>query len=334
MASLQDIATKVGVSKGTVSLVLSGKAGKRVSATTREAVIQAAREMNYQINEVARSLRTGRTKIIGVIVTDISNEFFGSLTLYIQQEAKKYGYLVITANSNENTLELNDIVNLLINKKVDGLIVVPTVNGQKILQNILDKGIPLVQVDRYYKGIDADYVGVNNYGTSVNAIQNLITIGCRRIGMICYDLNLNVLKERRQAYIDVLKNNQMLDMTLVKDIQYDEQENQIKDAVIQLLGGENRVDAVFFCSRRVFITAIKYINFFGIQLNKNQHLVCFDEVEGLLSSQGKIHFIKQPIQELAIKSLHLLIDKINGSKDCGNYLFEARETTPGDQRNS
>jgi len=330
MASLQDIATKVGVSKGTVSLVLSGKSGKRVSPATREAVIEAAREMNYQINEVARSLRTGKTKIIGVIVTDISNEFFGRLAFYIQEEAKKYGYLVITANSNESKQELDNLVTMLINKKVDGFIIVPTEDGQEILQHILDKEIPLVQIDRYCKGIDADYVGINNYGITVNAIQNLVTAGNSRIGMICYDLNLNAMRERRQGYIDVLKNHQLLDRSLIKDIQYDQQENQIKDAMIELLDKTNPIDSIFFCSRRIFITAMKYISLLGLELSDSQHLLCFDEVDGLLSNHGKIHYIKQPVENLGTKSLHLLMEKINGSKDYGNYLFEATEVTSSD----
>lgn len=87
--SMQDIADKLGVSKGTVSLVLSGKAKSgRVSEKTCQKVKQLAAEMNYYPNEIARSLTTGRTMSIGVIVTDISNEFFGNLTFHIQERAK------------------------------------------------------------------------------------------------------------------------------------------------------------------------------------------------------------------------------------------------------
>lgn len=97
---MQDIADRLGVSKGTVSLVLSGKSKNRVGEELRKKVISTAESMDYHVNEVARSLRTGKTNTVGVIVTDISNEFFGKLSYCIQERAKKFGYLVLIANSN------------------------------------------------------------------------------------------------------------------------------------------------------------------------------------------------------------------------------------------
>ncbi|MDR3266112.1 MAG: LacI family transcriptional regulator, partial [Tannerella sp.] len=140
--SMQDIANKLGVSKGTVSLVLSGKAkDNRVSEAMSKKVKQTAQEMNYRLNEVARSLRTGQTKSIGVIVTDISNEFFGLLTYHIQEQAKRYGYMVITTNTNENLEEFESMVATMLNKKVDGFIIVPVEKGRHVAENILQNRV-------------------------------------------------------------------------------------------------------------------------------------------------------------------------------------------------
>lgn len=323
MASLQDIADKVGVSKGTVSLVLNGKSGNRVSPTTQELIKKTACEMHYQINEVARSLRTGITKIIGVIVTDISNEFFGRLTFYIQEEAKKYGYLVIIANSNENVGEMDSIVNKLINKKVDGFIVVPTGDCQSILQKVINAHIPLVQIDRYCKGIEADYVGVNNYGNSVRAVESLIAKGCRRIGLISYGLDISVMKERRQGYVDVMNSHHLLDESLIREIRFENQEEQIEQVVMEFIENVKPLDAIFFCSRRIFITSIKEITKLKWDVAGKHCLLCFDEVEGMLSSSYDIQYVKQPIQALGVKAFNLLLDKIHGGTDYGNYLFDA-----------
>ena len=139
--SIQDIADKLGVSKGTVSLVLSGKAeGSRISDEMSKKVKETAEEMNYQPNEIARSLSTGKTMTIGVIVTDISNEFFGNLTFHIQEQAKKYGYTVITTNTNESLDEFSNAVTTLLNKQVDGIIFVPVDNGRQIAENEKQQG--------------------------------------------------------------------------------------------------------------------------------------------------------------------------------------------------
>lgn len=321
---MQDIADKLGVSRGTVSLVLSGKSKNRVSNAVREKVLATATEMNYQINELARSLRTGYTKTIGVVVTDISNEYFGKLTFYIQEEAKKYGYLVLTVNTNENDKELNAIVGMLINKKVDGMIVVPTENCFRVLKNVVDAKIPLVQLDRFCLGLSADYVGVNNYGTSVNAVKSLIDRGHRKIGMINFNLNLTALKERSRGYIDTLKNNNILDDSLIKNIDYDRQEVEINQAMYNFVCGSNVVDAIYFTSRRVFAVGLKELIHLKIPFPKKIHVLCFDEVETLLSSPIHIDYIEQPIKEMGTKAFDLLLDKIKGNQENGNYLFEAK----------
>lgn len=148
MVLMKDIAEAVGVSNATVSLVLGGKSGSRVSESVKNKVLQTAKEMGYHSNDLARSLRTGRTNLISVIVTDISNDFFGKMSFYIQEEAKKYGYLVITANTNESDSELESIIHVLISKKVDGVIVVPTQNCKEMLEDVIKSGTPVVQIDR------------------------------------------------------------------------------------------------------------------------------------------------------------------------------------------
>lgn len=175
---MQDIADRLGISRGTVSLVLSGKAkADRVSAETSLKVKQMASKMNYYPNDIAPSLTTGVTMTIGVIVTDISNEFFGNLTFNILEGAKRYGYSVITTNTNESLEEFNNAVTVLINKQADGIILVPVDGGQKVVERIIDRHIPMVQIDRFYSEIDASHVTVDNYKASLEATELLMQKG-------------------------------------------------------------------------------------------------------------------------------------------------------------
>lgn len=321
---MQDIADKLGLSKGTVSLVLSGKAkGSRVSEETSKKVIQMAEEMNYQPNEIARSLSTGKSMSIGVVVTDISNEFFGNLTFHIQEQAKKYGYTVITSNTNESLEEFRNAIATLLNKQVDGIILVPVDEGQEMVLKIMKRNLPMVQIDRYYPGIKANYIIIDNYKVSRNVIEVLIGKGLRRIAVVCYDINLNALTERRQGYIDALTHHKLLDTALIKNINYENQEEEIKQAIIDLKNNPDKVDAIFFCSRKVFITGVKYMHREGIKIPEQMEVVCFDEIDSFSITNMPITYIKQPIRQMGEKAVDILMEQMSGSGDVNEYVFDA-----------
>lgn len=323
--SLQDIANQLGVSKGTVSLVLSGKAkGGRISEETCRKVKEMAEKMNYQPNEIARSLSTGMTMSIGVIVTDISNEFFGRLTFHIQEQAKKYGYTVISTNSNENLQDFEDAVSILLNRQIDGIIMVPVDGGQKIAQRVIDRHVPLVQIDRCYPDFLANYIIIDNYRSSSEITKLLIQKGCRRIAVVCYDINLNALIERQRGCTDMLKQYGLFDESLVKPIAYENQEEEIKQTIIDLHKAPQKVDAIFFCSRRVFITGVKYMYEERIKIPEDIQVVCFDKIETFSIANIPIHYIEQPIREIGEKAVDILMEQINGSKAIQQYTLEAQ----------
>ena len=126
--SLKDIAEAAGVSTALVSFVLNGKEKEyRVGEKTAQRILKIANEMNYQPNLAAKSLRSGKTKTIGLVVSDISNPFFSQLARVLEDEAARKGYTVLFGSSDENKDKMNRIVGNLINKGVDGLIIVPCI---------------------------------------------------------------------------------------------------------------------------------------------------------------------------------------------------------------
>ncbi len=312
---IQDIANRLGLSKGTVSLVLNGKAEEgRISEATCRKVLEAAAEMRYQPNAIARSLSTGKTMSIGVVVTDISNEFFGYLTYYIQKQARKYGYSVIIANSNENLNDFNDAVTALLGRQTDGILLVPVDGGENIVRRIVDQNVPLVQVDRYYPDLAFNYIIVNNYESSVEATEELIKKGCRRIAVVCYGFQ-NTLIERKQGCIDTLKRYGLLDYGIIKDIDFAHQEEDIRQAILDLKNCREKVDAIYFCSRRVFTIGLKYIYQEGIRIPEDMQLFCFDRVDFFSIMNVPINYIEQPVQEIAEQAVDILMKKIKNPTD-------------------
>ena len=322
---MQNIADNLGVSKGTVSLVLSGKAiGSRVSEEMCRKVKKMAENMNYQPNEIARSLSTGMTKSIGVVVTDISNEFFGHLTFHIQEQAKKYGYTVITTNTNERLDEFENTITILLNKQIDGIIIVPVDNGLKVAEKIINRRVPMVQIDRFYPDINANYIIVDNYKTSAEVTELLIKKGCHRIATVCYDINLNALLERQLGCTDMLKRYGLFDPELIKNIDYQNQDEDIRQAIVNLKNNPQKVDAIFFCSRKVFIAGVKYMYQEGIRIPEDMQVICFDKIETFSIANIPINYIEQPIKEMGEKAVDILIEQINGSTRIQQYKFEAK----------
>ncbi|HHU27014.1 MAG TPA: LacI family transcriptional regulator [Bacteroidales bacterium] len=294
-----------------------------MSEKTADRVKKMAAEMHYYPNDIARSLSTGTTMTIGVIVTDISNEFFGNLTFHIQEQAKKYGYTVITTNTNERLDEFDNAITTLMNKQVDGIVLVPVAGGQEIVERVIKKQVPVVQVDRFFPGIDASYIVVDNYKVSKKAIELLVHKGYRKIASICYDMNVNALVERRNGYIDALERNELLDRSLIKNIDYENQEKQIEQAVIDLKNNPEKVEAVFFCSKRVFTIGMNYIHREGVKIPEDMEVLCFDKIDAFSIIDYPIHYIEQPIQEMGEKAVDILMGQIDGRKNAVHLVLDA-----------
>jgi len=317
---MQDIADRLNISKSTVSLVLSGKSAGRVSDPVRDLVLRTAREMDYHLNELARSLRVGSSNLISVIVTDISNEFFGQMTFHIQEEAKKAGYLVLTINSNESDEEFEQMSRILISKKVDGIIAVPTPGGAGAMKMILDQKVPLVTVDRYCEGLDADYVGVDNYEAAKSAMQQLLSEGFRKVSMVRLDLDIPPLNERERGYVDAMREAGLESNIDIHRIRFGEgQEEDLSNAKETLLAA----DAVFYTSHRVFTEAMIMASREG-GIPAGQCVLCFDDVRPYMNGNSDIRYVEQPVADIARKSFELLLAKIHGETSNGRYVFPTR----------
>ena len=150
--TIKDIATEAGVSIALVSFVMNNKAdGKdtyRVNKETAQRILEVAQKLNYQPNNAARTLRSGKTNTIGVIVSDISNKFFADIARCIENHAYKHKYTVLFGSTDENPQKLENLIEVFRNKGIDGLIVVPCEGADEIIRDIAHQNIPLVLLDR------------------------------------------------------------------------------------------------------------------------------------------------------------------------------------------
>ncbi|MDD2797635.1 MAG: LacI family DNA-binding transcriptional regulator [Bacteroidales bacterium] len=314
---LKDIAEKLGVSIATVSLALNDTEKKgRISEDVIQKIRSLALEMDYQPNNIARSLRMGRSKTIGLIVADISNSFFGTLSFYIQEYAEKKGYAVIIGNSNEQDDKLNTTINILRSRQVDGLIVVPTANSENIIAEYTKSKFPIILIDRYLPKLTTSYVVIDNYKASYDATLLLISRGCKNIALIAYKNELSNMYDRKLGCIDALKQAKIYNQSLVKEVKFESLKTDMAQTIKELVEEIPAVDGIYFASNSISIAGIGNLLKMKINVGNKIKLVCFDKSEAFEMTTNMISYVQQPIELMAQQAIDILIRQIEtGAKE-------------------
>ncbi len=207
MATIKDVARQVGVSTATVSHVINKT--RFVSEELRQRVLEAIRELNYQPNAIARSLVKRKTHTIGIIITDILNPFYTAIVRGIEDVTYKSGYSVMLCNTDEDPGKEILYIQILLEKRIDGLIISSAIqDGVHPLVSQL-KEIPLVTIVRRIRGLACDAVLGDNRGGVYKGIDHLIKLGHRRIGMITGPAGLSSGAERLEGYKEALNKHRI-----------------------------------------------------------------------------------------------------------------------------
>lgn len=310
--SIKNIAEKLGISSASVSLVLNGK-GKngRISEELTAKILQTAKEMNYRPNMAARSLKTGLSKTIGLLVADVSNPFFAKLARHIENAADKKNYQVMFGSSDESCVKFSKLANLFIEKSVDGVIVAPTTGCGSVIMQIEASGIPTVMVDRTVEDIPVSSVVINNYDAAYRVATHLINEGCRRIGFMAYNMELSNIKKRHEGYLAALKEAGLpTDDHLVKSVCFENFEENIQKELDSLLS--YNVDSIVFATNRVGLQSLSTLQ----KSNRigNLKFGSIDNPDEYKISGIPIISVEQPIEELGNRALELLYRRINDPK--------------------
>lgn len=309
--SLRMIAEELGVSIATVSLVLNGKdKNGRVGRDTAKKILDKAAELNYVPNTLAKGLKMGRSKTIGLIVADISNVFFGTLALYVQEYAEKEGYTVIVANTNEQVKNMERMIKLLKSRQVDGLIITPTEGSEYLIEDLLKDKMPLVLVDRSFSDLPVNSVLINNYEISYKSTKQLIQQGCKNIAFVTYKQNHFHINERKRGYCEAVKEVGLYKEDNIQEVRYEFLKSDIDRAISYLVKKEEKIDGIFFATNSISIAGVKSLYKHHLVLQRDIQIMCFDESDAFYMVPFSIPFVKQPIEEMAQHAMQILLDQI------------------------
>ena len=313
--SLKDIAKKAGVSTALVSYVLNNQKTDRINKETARKIKEIALKLNYRGNFIAKSLKTKKTFIFGLIVADISNPFFSSLARIIEDEAEKNGYTVIIGSSDENVERSKKLIDVLLDHQVDGLIIAPTEGSESQIIQLQKTKIPFILVDRIFPRLKTSYVIIDNYQAAYRATNHIINTGCSRIGIITFKTTLGNLTERKKGFIDALRSNKIgLNKKWIKEISIHDPEHQVKKAIEELLSLPNPVNAILFTNNILSTLGLVYINSLTIRVPADIAIVSFDQSVASELFYAPVTHIKQPLQDLGQRATNALLEKINNDK--------------------
>lgn len=308
--SIKDIANEVGCSIALVSFVMHNKETNsnkyRVNKDTAKRILEAADRLGYMPDSSARALRCGRTNTIGVIVPDISNKFFADIARCIEDHA--HNYTVIFGSTDENAKKLDRLIDVFINKGVDGLIIVPCENSDMSIKRVGEMKVPMVLLDREIEGSDFNSVVLNNFNASMQLTETLISKGCRRIEMISYSMRLSNIKEREAGFMKALTDAGFQTDRVIHRVHHEHM-----DRVATILDGVKArgTDGLLFATNTFSLTGMKAMAKKGWRIPDDFHVATFDYSDAFEINNLEISYIQQPIMQFSTEAVDFLLKIIN-----------------------
>jgi len=305
--SIKDIAAQLKVSKSTVSLVINGKAEQgRISEALAKRILDYVNAIGYKPNALAKSLATGKSRTIGLIVENIGDSFFGPIALHIEDYLRTHNYHVLYSSTLDDLSMANTILDTMLAKHVDGIIMAPTSGQKKKIQKLLEKNIPLVIFDRRIPSLRTNYIGTDNFTASKNAVQHLFDKGFKSIGMITIDSKQVQMSDRLRGYREVIIHNNATENTLQVPYKLDETNRKV---LIEEFLKNNTFDALYFSTNYLCVTTLKLIK---SNFQSNPYgMITFDDHEIFELNTPTISCIHQPIEEIANQIVTTLLKQID-----------------------
>lgn len=305
MASIKDVAQEAGVSTATVSRVLSK--GMHVRQEVRERVMNAVAKLDYRPNLLARSLRSQHSNTIGLIVSDIRNPFFTSISRAVEDTAYEQGYSLLLCNTDENPEKETIYLNLMHDGNVAGVIFSPT---RQTASHFAASAFsfPMVIVDRSVGDADVDAVLLDNVDAAYRLTTHLIENGFQHIGALCGDMSTTG-RERYKGYEKALQAHNLSSSTEhVKFMQPRIETGYI--AMMKMLVSSNRPDAILATNSLLAAGALQAIRECNLAIPDDIALVTFDETTWAALVQPAITLIAQPTYEIGKTAAELLLQRV------------------------
>lgn len=321
IATIKDVAKYTGLSIATISKYLNGG---NVLDKNKEIIEEAIQVLDYRINEIARGLKTNKTMTIGILIPSLENIFFTNIISNIEDILLKNGYSSIICDYREDSHLEREKFQFLINKQVDGIIIVPSGKDTEHIEEAINKEIPIVLVDRMLKNISCDVVLTDNLNAAYNATEQFIIRGHKRIGIIAGPGDIYTAPERLKGYMRVHEDYAMeVDHHLIKYGDYKVESGY--QLLLELLDHEPRPTAVFITNYEMTLGAIMALNERNINIPKELSIIGFDNIQMAKIVKPPLSIVVQPMKQIGETAAEVLLKRLKG--DQSNFPMICRLKT-------
>jgi LacI family transcriptional regulator len=313
--SIHDIAKQLNVSAATVSFVLNGKATeKRISEEMEQKILKHVKELGYRPNRIAKSLRTGKSKIIGMLVEGIADPFFSAIARIIEEQAYKLDYKIFYASTENDARIARDIIGAFRDTQVDGYIIVPPAGIEEDIQALMDDNFPVVLFDRYFPGLATCNIVVDNFDGVYQAMRHFVRYDYKNIGFVTIHSTQTQMRDRLSAYHHAATESGIA--PLVKMIAFDGKLNQdkITHEIKLFLQQHPQIDAILFATNYLAISGLEAIKHLGRSVPGDIAVIGFDDNTHFSLFSPSITAVAQPIREISEHVMHQLMACLTGNE--------------------
>lgn len=318
MPTIRDVAQKAGVAPITVSRVINNSG--YVSENTRVKVQAAIDELGYVPNMLGPSLRFQQTMTLAVVITDITNPFWTTVTRGVEDVAQANGYSTILCNTDESEAKEEQYVQMLLRRRIDGILLVPACSDPGSIDLIQKQGIPVVVLDRQVPGVEVDIVRADSEGGAYKLTQYLLSLGHQTIAMLAGPESVSTSVDRVNGY-----------RRAIKDAGYPESIEQVfwgeftqesgNQLAVEVVARHPQPTAIFTANNFIALGVMQYFQTQGISIPDDIAVVTFDDIPLNLVANSFMTAAIQPAREMGQQATQILLDRIRGDKNAPTQHF-------------
>jgi LacI family transcriptional regulator len=312
MVNIRDVAKLAGVAPITVSRVINNSGS--VNPATRDRVQKAIEELHYVPNTLAKSLRSKRSHTLALILSDITNPFWPTVARGVEDAAAEKGFQTILCNTDEDPDKEATYLNLLLQRRVDGIIIAPTTNDKSRLSLLQRQQVPCVLIDRRVDGFKADVVYGNSREGARLLVQHLIDLGHQRIALVNGPSSISSAQDREEGYRTALREHSItVDETLIRRGDFKQGTGyELTQHIVRLAP---RPTAIFAANNFIAIGAIRALHEAGLRIPEDMALVCMDDIPHVSAIDPFLTVAAQPAYEMGATAARLLIERLTAQRN-------------------
>jgi LacI family transcriptional regulator len=324
---LDDLSKELGYSKTLISMVLNGKGNQYgISKKTQALVLDTAARLNYTPNKFAKSLRTGKSYFIGLIVSDISNPFYSTIAKRVESLLFESGYNLMVCSTDENEEREKLLVDMMVNQQgVDGLIISSVLQNAEFYEHARFSKTPMVFIDRVVPLHKANYVLIDNYGGALSLVNQLIKQNCKKIACFAITpLHLSTIEDRLNGYRKAIQNAGIqVDPALIRSIRFMSMTEDVEQELRAFMETKTIPDAIFVLNNHLAVVLLKLIKTKQYSVFENVKIACFDDIELFNIIDKPVTSLAQPMDAIG----KVAVDKLMATL-AGNQLTTSSEVLP------